>query len=102
MAHFFLTLAGALALSSGAATVALPSAPEGQIHFSLSSKPLVSTESLQASITRGNLMKRAAHLYGIANRSTESWGHPTRIIGSKGASFSPHARRRVPDGVHRP
>jgi aminopeptidase Y len=91
MARSFITLAGALALSSGAAAAVLPSAPEGQTPFSMSSKPLVSTEALQASINRGNLMKRAAHLYGIANRSTEAWGHPTRIIGSKGASFA-HVR----------
>ncbi|KAI0391378.1 aminopeptidase [Xylariaceae sp. FL0594] len=48
------------------------------------SKPLVNTESLQAQISIDSLFERANALYEIAKTSEEEWGHPTRVIGSKG------------------
>jgi aminopeptidase Y len=48
-------------------------------------KPLVDTELLQAQISIDSLFERANALYDLAKSSEEEWGHPTRVIGSKGA-----------------
>ncbi|RFU33484.1 hypothetical protein B7463_g2911, partial [Scytalidium lignicola] len=45
---------------------------------------LVSSERLQGDILAGNLLKRAKHLYKIAELGIEEFNHPTRVIGSKG------------------
>ena len=57
-----------------------------------SAKPLVSSEALQDSISRGNLLKRAKDLYRIAKRSEDEYNHPTRVIGSEGEAPRPRAR----------
>ncbi|KAI1467607.1 Zn-dependent exopeptidase [Daldinia caldariorum] len=49
-------------------------------------KPLVNTEDLQASIKIENLVERAKSLYSFAELSEPEYGHPTRVIGSKGHS----------------
>lgn len=48
------------------------------------SKPLVDTESLQATIKSENLLARAKDLYKIAQLSEDEYNHPTRVIGSAG------------------
>jgi aminopeptidase Y len=93
MTRSFLALAGALALSSSVTGAVVP--PQGQVPLSLARKPLVSSEALQAKINGGSLMKRATHLYELASTSTDSWGHPTRVIGSKGAARAPHSARQL-------
>jgi aminopeptidase Y len=52
--------------------------------------PLVDTELLQASISIDSLLERAKALYGLAESSEDEFGHPTRVIGSKGKSLSMH------------
>ncbi|RDL31887.1 Peptide hydrolase [Venustampulla echinocandica] len=49
-----------------------------------SRKPLVSSAALEHDITSKNLFKRAKQLYKIAELGVEEYGHPTRVIGSKG------------------
>jgi aminopeptidase Y len=49
-------------------------------------KPMIDSEALQASITADNLLKRAEELYEIAKLGEEEYNHPTRVIGSEGAS----------------
>lgn len=46
--------------------------------------PLVNTTELQELITEEALLARAEKLYEIAQFSNKSYGHPTRVIGSKG------------------
>lgn len=47
-------------------------------------KPIVDTEKLQDSITPEALKLRAESLYNISQTSVKEYGHPTRVIGSKG------------------
>lgn len=47
---------------------------------------LVSSTSLEAHITKESLLKRAKHLYKIAEKGIPEYNHPTRVIGSEGAS----------------
>lgn len=47
-------------------------------------KPVIDTEKLQDLITEEALRQRAETLYEIAQKSTKIFGHPTRLIGSKG------------------
>lgn len=49
-------------------------------------KPLIDTELLQASISIESLLEHAEALYDIAKSSEDEFGHPTRVIGSKGKS----------------
>ncbi|RVD86420.1 uncharacterized protein DFL_004695 [Arthrobotrys flagrans] len=49
-----------------------------------SKKPAVDAESLAATIETENLLKRAKDLYTIAKISELDFGHPTRVIGSRG------------------
>jgi aminopeptidase Y len=52
-------------------------------------KPLISSKAIEAAITSENLLKRATRLSEIADLSIDDYGHPTRVIGSKGnKSFS--------------
>lgn len=46
--------------------------------------PLVNTTQLQSLITEDALRGHAQALYDIAGLSNKSYGHPTRVIGSKG------------------
>lgn len=48
------------------------------------SRPLVSSDALQATISGKNLLARAEHLYKIAELSLDEYNHPTRVIGSEG------------------
>lgn len=48
------------------------------------SKPTIDTEALQKLIHADNLYKRAETLYEIAKLGEQQYGHPTRVIGSKG------------------
>lgn len=50
----------------------------------ISELPLVNSTELQALITHEALFARAEKLYEIAGHSNKSYGHPTRVIGSKG------------------
>lgn len=47
-------------------------------------KPVVDTEKLQDTITAEALKFRAETLYNISQNSVKEFGHPTRVIGSKG------------------
>lgn len=46
--------------------------------------PLVNSTELQDLITEEALLTRAKKLYDIAGYSNKTYGHPTRVIGSKG------------------
>lgn len=48
------------------------------------SLPLVDSSCLQGDISTPNLLKRARHLYEIAEESVHEYNHPTRVIGSQG------------------
>jgi aminopeptidase Y len=54
---------------------------------SLISKPLVSSDAIQDDITSDGLLKRAEHLFKLAELSFDEYNHPTRVIGSKGESL---------------
>ena len=84
----------ATALSSvSALQVPLQQLPlqESQITWSssdeLSSKPLIDTKALQHAIKAENLEKRAKDFYKIAKLGEDEYGHPTRVIGSKGELY---------------
>ncbi|KAM9892200.1 hypothetical protein OXX80_000532 [Metschnikowia pulcherrima] len=47
-------------------------------------KPEIDTEKLQESITADALRSRAETLYNISKASVKDYGHPTRVIGSRG------------------
>ncbi|KAK6512263.1 hypothetical protein TWF481_001153 [Arthrobotrys musiformis] len=49
-----------------------------------SKKPSVDAESLAGTIKTSHLLNRAKDLYAIAKISEHDFGHPTRVIGSKG------------------
>lgn len=49
-----------------------------------SAVPLITTGSLQDRIKIKNLQARAEKLYAFAKESEGEFGHPTRVIGSKG------------------
>lgn len=56
-------------------------------------KPVISKE-LQQLINPDNLFRRAEELFEIAKLSIDEYGHPTRVIGSKGAFYNskfPHS-----------
>ncbi|TAQ84812.1 hypothetical protein B7494_g6873 [Chlorociboria aeruginascens] len=50
----------------------------------IKSKELVSSEAIQADITSKQLLKRAEHLFELAQLGTDEYGHPTRVVGSEG------------------
>jgi aminopeptidase Y len=50
-------------------------------------KVLVSSASLEADITKANLLVRAKELYKVAELSLDEYNHPTRVIGSEGMLF---------------
>ncbi|VEU21139.1 DEKNAAC102089 [Brettanomyces naardenensis] len=50
----------------------------------LPDRPVVDSESLQDLIVEDSLRSRAESLYAIAGTSNKTFGHPTRVIGSKG------------------
>lgn len=68
-------------LATLAASMALPveQAPLQYPQF-----PLVDSESLQSLIVNDSLSERAQHLFGLAEKSTGKYDHPTRVIGSPG------------------
>lgn len=47
-------------------------------------KPMVDSEKLQDSIKMEDMNATVYDLYGIAKKSEKKYGHPTRVIGSKG------------------
>jgi hypothetical protein len=47
-------------------------------------KPLVDSETLQSHIDSDRLLRRAKHLYKIAELGEAEYNHPTRVIGSEG------------------
>lgn len=55
-------------------------------------KPVVSSQALQDAIDIKALEKRAEKLYELAKLSEDDYGHPTRVIGSKGKLQMPHYR----------
>lgn len=48
----------------------------------------VTSDELEQLINPDNLFRRAEQLFEIAKLSIEEYGHPTRVIGSKGARYS--------------
>ncbi|EFX06467.1 aminopeptidase y precursor [Grosmannia clavigera kw1407] len=78
-------LATALLLGSVSAVPLLEDKQQlHDVNVRASSKPLVDSESLQASIAAPQLLDRAKALYSIAQAGTSEYGHPTRVIGSAG------------------
>lgn len=81
-----------LALAAGSAVAMLlpgqqqqlQHAPIGATSLDSSSAPLIATGSLQDRIKIKNLQARAEKLYEFAKESESEFGHPTRVIGSKG------------------
>lgn len=53
-------------------------------NLNLDELPLVNSTELQSLISHEALYERALKLYEIAGFSNKSYGHPTRVIGSKG------------------
>jgi aminopeptidase Y len=51
---------------------------------SLIKNHLVSSNAIQDDISSHALLKRAKHLFKLAELSLEEYNHPTRVIGSKG------------------
>ena len=51
---------------------------------------LVSSSSLEAHITKEGLLKRAEHLYELAEQGIPEYNRPTRVIGSQGALTFSH------------
>ena len=47
---------------------------------------MIDSEKLQESISRKSLKKRAEDFYKLAEKGEDEYGHPTRVIGSKGKS----------------
>ena len=84
----------AAASLAGASLLQLPliNPPEQAPIARYESKPLVSSEALEARISEKNLRKRAETLFAIAEESIEEYNHPTRVIGSKGKlkSYASH------------
>jgi hypothetical protein len=89
MAYGPLRLAVGLVLLTGVSAVQIASdleqVPLG-VPNTATGKKLVSTEALQASIKKDNLLARAEELYKIAKLGEEEYNHPTRVIGSEGKS----------------
>ncbi|OJJ50775.1 hypothetical protein ASPZODRAFT_137914 [Penicilliopsis zonata CBS 506.65] len=77
-------LAVALMLLGETFAAQLPLAQPAQKSPAISDKELVSSSSLQDHIDADNLLERAKKLYSIAELSFDEYGHPTRVIGSKG------------------
>jgi aminopeptidase Y len=50
----------------------------------INTKPLVSSQALQDDINEDNLLKRAKHLFKLAELADHEYNHPTRVIGSDG------------------
>ncbi|KAG5981265.1 hypothetical protein E4U55_003121 [Claviceps digitariae] len=61
-----------------------PTGGDGDGDGDVASTPLINTEGLQGRIKVGNLWARAEKLYGLAKQGVDEYGHPTRVIGSKG------------------
>ncbi|CAL9731721.1 hypothetical protein MOUN0_M03906 [Monosporozyma unispora] len=58
------------------------SVPKPHIPYFL--KPMIDSEKIQDSIKIEDLNATVYDLYGIAEKSEKKYGHPTRVIGSKG------------------
>lgn len=79
----------ALSAVASASIIQLPLLSPINSHISLDrvtveSKPLVTTEAIQADIKSKNLLKRAEKLFEIAQLGVKEYNHPTRVIGSDG------------------
>ncbi|OCK85137.1 Zn-dependent exopeptidase [Lepidopterella palustris CBS 459.81] len=74
-----------LALSSLAAASAIqyPFVESSQPE-TISNKPLVSSNAIQDDISSDKLLKRAKHLFKLAELAIDEYNHPTRVIGSQG------------------
>ncbi len=88
-----LTLAGLSAIASASAIQQpLHESSNLQQPIAVTSKPLVSTEALQADIKRSALFKRAEKLFEIAQLGEKEYNHPTRVIGSDGMIRYPNQK----------
>lgn len=93
MPSLFVTLPVALSVLRGAFASQIPflSAQDGHKSIISAPKTPVTSDALQGLIDPDNLLRRAEQLLEIAKLGTDEYGHPTRVIGSKGtcSSFSP-------------
>lgn len=91
-----LSLLAALALTGTSSALQIPlqlpfqspwsSEPESVTppHDEIKDLPLVDSETLQAQIHKFPLERRSQLFYSFAQQGEEEYGHPTRVIGSKG------------------
>lgn len=79
-------LVAAIALLGGASSspLSIPGSSISQTPITEAERGWVSSAELQALVDPQNLVRRAKELYGIAERAIDEYGHPTRVIGSKG------------------
>ena len=84
MARFLSLIALSAFASASRIQQPLQDSSSSQTAINIDSKPLVSTEAIQADIKSKNLLKRAEKLFEIAQLGVDEYGHPTRVIGSKG------------------
>ena len=83
--HSLLPLIAAASLAGASITQQPLINPSNQAPIgNYDSKPLVSSEALEAQVTEKNLRKRAEKLFEIAQKGVEEYNHPTRVIGSEG------------------
>lgn len=89
MLHLF----SALLLSSLASGSAIqhPLVASSSKSTLVTKKPLVDSETLQSHINSDKLLRRAKHLYKIAELGEDEYNHPTRVIGSEGTVLWPVA-----------
>ena len=77
-----------LSALAGAAIVQqhpLIQSPHSEVTLIGGPEEFVSSSSLEAHITKEGLLKRAEHLYKLAEQGIPEYNRPTRVIGSQGA-----------------
>lgn len=82
--YFPLAFLGASSLAAASAIQYPLGGPSTGSQALIQSKPLVSSDALQRDISSEKLLERAKHLFKLAERGSEEYNHPTRVIGSKG------------------
>jgi aminopeptidase Y len=90
MPRLSITLPVALSILRGASAFQIPFLwvpDEDKPIISAPSTP-VTSDALQELIDPDKLLRRAEQLFEIAKLGVDEYGHPTRVIGSRGTSYS--------------